>query len=49
MALNTIGQGASPTQTLSFNMKLISHHELEGFGGVGEGVGLQKALWNTEG
>jgi len=38
-----LGQGSAPTQTLALNMKLIGHHELQGFGGVGEGVGLQKA------
>ena len=30
-------------QTLSFNMKLLAHHELKGFGGIGEGMGLQLA------
>jgi hypothetical protein len=24
-------------QTLAHNMKLLAHHELEGFGGMGEG------------
>jgi hypothetical protein len=42
MQTRTFGT-SSPEQTLAFNMKLISHHELQGFGGVGEGVGLQKA------
>lgn len=28
-------------QTLAHNMKLLSHHELAGFGGLGEGMGLQ--------
>ena len=28
-------------QTLSLNMKLLAHHELEGFGGLGEGMGMQ--------
>lgn len=28
-------------QTLSHNMKLLSHHELNGFGGLGEGMGIQ--------
>ena len=27
----------------SFNMRLIAHHELQGFGGMGEGMGLQLA------
>jgi hypothetical protein len=29
-------------QTLAWNMKLLAHHELAGFGGLGEGVGMQK-------
>jgi len=29
--------------SLSLNMRLLAHHELEGFGGVGEGMGLQIA------
>ena len=37
------GFAAPPAQTLAWNMSLISHHELAGFGGVGEGVGLQQA------
>src|SRR5258707_4572387 len=28
---------------LSFNMRLLAHHMLEGFGGVGEGMGMQLA------
>src|SRR5688572_18818596 len=27
----------------SFNMRLLAHHELQGFGGMGEGMGLQLA------
>lgn len=30
-------------QPMAHNMKLISHHELEGFGGMGEGIALQLA------
>jgi len=30
-------------QTLALNMKLLSHHELQGFGGIGEGMGMQLA------
>src|SRR5499426_478515 len=26
---------------LSMNMKLLAHHELQGFGGIGEGMALQ--------
>ena len=36
--LSTQGQAA---QTLAWNMKLISHNELAGFGGVGEGINMQ--------
>jgi hypothetical protein len=36
--LSTQGQA---TQTLAWNMKLISHNELAGFGGVGEGINMQ--------
>ena len=28
-------------QTLAHNMTLLAHHELAGFGGLGEGMGLQ--------
>jgi len=30
-------------QALSLNMKLIAHHELDGFGGIGEGINMQIA------
>ncbi|MCX7261952.1 MAG: hypothetical protein NTX67_04070, partial [Burkholderiales bacterium] len=30
-------------QPMSLNMKLISHNELQGFGGMGEGVAMQMA------
>jgi hypothetical protein len=39
------------TQTLAHNMKLLAHHEMEGFGGVGEGIAMQltddgrRVLW----
>jgi hypothetical protein len=32
---------AKSDQTLSRNMTLLAHHELSGFGGLGEGMGLQ--------
>ena len=35
--------GADPSETLAWNMKLISHHELGGFGGMGEGMNMQLA------
>ena len=28
-------------QTLALNMKLLAHHELQGFGGLGEGMAMQ--------
>src|SRR5258708_4239577 len=37
------GISARPDQTLALNMKLLSHHELQGFGGIGEGMGMQLA------
>lgn len=30
-------------QTMAHNMTLVSHHELEGFGGMGEGIAMQQA------
>ena len=29
-------------QTLAHNMKLLAHHELDGFGGMGEGIAMQQ-------
>ena len=40
--LNTPSQNSRPDQTLSRNMTLLAHHELGGFGGMGEGIGMQK-------
>jgi hypothetical protein len=40
--MNTISPQAQASQTLSWNMKLISHNELSGFGGIGEGINMQK-------
>ena len=40
--LNTPTQNSRPDQTLSRNMTLLAHHELGGFGGMGEGIGMQK-------
>ena len=34
-------KGGDPSETLAWNMRLISHHELAGFGGVGEGINMQ--------
>lgn len=35
--------GFRTDQALSFNMRLLSHHELQGFGGIGEGMAMQLA------
>ena len=43
MASTLPGIGARPDQALALNMKLISHHELQGFGGIGEGMAMQLA------
>ena len=29
-------------QTMAHNMTLVAHHELDGFGGMGEGIAMQK-------
>jgi hypothetical protein len=39
MASTRIGPRAD--RTLALNMRLLSHHELQGFGGIGEGMGMQ--------
>lgn len=41
--MSTLSSQGQATQTLAWNMKLLSHNELGGFGGVGEGVGMQLA------
>jgi len=38
---STMNVGSQADRTLSLNMSLLSHHELDGFGGVGEGVAMQ--------
>jgi len=43
MASTLPGIGARPDRTLALNMNLLSHHELQGFGGIGEGMGMQLA------
>src|SRR5881296_2526061 len=43
MAQPLPGMKPRPDQALSLNMKLLSHHELQGFGGIGEGMGMQLA------
>jgi hypothetical protein len=37
----TLSPGARAAQTLTLNMKLLGHHELDGFGGIGEGSNMQ--------
>ena len=39
----TLGPGARADQTLAWNMNLLAHHELQGFGGMGEGMAMQAA------
>jgi hypothetical protein len=34
--------GAQASQQLAWNMKLLAHHELAGYGGIGEGINMQK-------
>jgi len=41
MAKTLGGAGSRADQTLSLNMRLLAHHELEGFGGMGEGMAMQ--------
>ncbi|WP_427184890.1 LVIVD repeat-containing protein [Bordetella bronchialis] len=36
-------QAGRADQTLAHNMKLLAQHELEGFGGLGEGIAMQQA------
>ena len=43
MASTLPGSGPRPEQTLALNMNLLAHHELQGFGGMGEGMGMQIA------
>jgi hypothetical protein len=38
---NAPTQAARADQTLALNMKLLAHHELAGFGGLGEGMAMQ--------
>lgn len=37
-----LGGGSSPSREMSYNMKLIGAHELNGNGNVGEGISIQK-------
>ena len=38
----SMSPGTQASQTLALNMKLLAHHDMGGFGGVGEGMGMQK-------
>lgn len=38
-----LSRGSSPADTLIWNFKQLAQHELEGFGGVGEGINMQIA------
>jgi len=37
------GPWSRPDQALSLNMRLLAHHDLQGFGGIGEGMAMQLA------
>src|SRR4030088_2628154 len=37
------GPGSGSDQALSLNMRFLAHHELQGFGGIGEGMAMQLA------
>src|SRR5438105_9716008 len=37
------GLRSRPDQALSLNMRLLAHHDLQGFGGIGEGMAMQLA------
>ncbi len=37
----TMNPGRQPDKTLALNMKLLAQHELNGFGGIGEGINMQ--------
>ncbi len=39
----TMSPQSQAAQTISRNMKLVSHNELAGFGGIGEGINMQVA------
>src|SRR5258708_30333390 len=43
MARTLPGPRSRADQALSLNMRLVAHHELQGFGGLGEGMALQVA------
>ena len=39
----SLNPGGQASKTLSLNMKLLAHHDLGGYGGVGEGINIQAA------
>src|SRR5215470_292946 len=43
MATTIKPPGARADRAMSLNMKLLAHHELQGFGGIGEGMAMQHA------
>ena len=38
----SMSPASQASQTLAFNMKQIAQHEMQGFGGMGEGISMQK-------
>ncbi len=43
MAAPSPPTAARAERSLALNMRLVAHHELQGFGGIGEGMGMQQA------
>lgn len=43
MTDGSLSPARQAAQTLALNMRLLAHHELAGFGGIGEGMNMQKA------
>src|SRR5260221_6517396 len=43
MASTLAAPGSRADHALSLNMRLVAHHELQGFGGIGEGMAMQLA------
>ena len=41
MAMSGLNPGGQADRSLALNMKLLAHHELNGFGGIGEGCNMQ--------
>lgn len=42
-AKTNLGKGSNPADAMVWNFKQLAHHELGGFGGIGEGINVQLA------